>query len=166
MNITSDDGVRPVRVYVFVDFWNFCLSLPEQHKKLDWRLVGRFFADEAGKVINAGLPVSYEAMRVYGSYDPDMSKGSGFRHWFSNFLSAVPGVHTTFLPRQKIQSPPKCPVCHKTVSHCPSCKSDMRGTEEKGIDTAIVTDMMSLAWADVYDVAVLVSSDKDFIPVV
>ena len=41
----------------------------------------------------------------------------------------------------------------------------MRGTEEKGVDTRIVTDMMSLAWADNYDVAVLVSADRDFVPV-
>lgn len=42
----------------------------------------------------------------------------------------------------------------------------MRGTEEKGIDTRIATDMISLAWVDNYDVAVLVSSDRDFVPVV
>lgn len=42
----------------------------------------------------------------------------------------------------------------------------MRGTEEKGVDTAIATDVISLAWDDNYDVAVLVSSDRDFIPVV
>ena len=43
---------------------------------------------------------------------------------------------------------------------------DMRGTEEKGVDTHIATAMISLAWIDNYDVAVLVSSDRDFIPVV
>ncbi len=42
----------------------------------------------------------------------------------------------------------------------------MRGTEEKGVDTRIVTDMISLVWVGNYDVAVLVSSDRDFIPVV
>lgn len=41
----------------------------------------------------------------------------------------------------------------------------MRGTEEKGVDTRIVTDMIRLAWADGYDAAVLVSSDRDFVPV-
>ncbi len=41
----------------------------------------------------------------------------------------------------------------------------MRGTEEKGVDTRIVADMISLAWADAYDVAVLVSADRDFVPV-
>ncbi|MEX2230053.1 MAG: NYN domain-containing protein [Dehalococcoidia bacterium] len=39
-------------------------------------------------------------------------------------------------------------------------------TEEKGVDTAIVTDMIRLAWEDAYDIAVLVSSDRDFIPAV
>ena len=42
----------------------------------------------------------------------------------------------------------------------------MIGTVEKGIDTSIVTDMISMAWAKSWDVAILVSSDHDFIPVV
>ena len=42
----------------------------------------------------------------------------------------------------------------------------MRGTEEKGVDVRIATDMIKLAWVDNYDTAVLVSSDKDFIPLV
>ena len=42
----------------------------------------------------------------------------------------------------------------------------MRGTEEKGVDTRITTEMISLAWVNNYDVAVLVSSDRDFVPVV
>ena len=41
----------------------------------------------------------------------------------------------------------------------------MRGTEEKGVDVRLATDMISLAWVDNYDVAVLVSSDRDFVPV-
>lgn len=41
----------------------------------------------------------------------------------------------------------------------------MRGTEEKGVDTRIVTDMMSHAWADGYKVALLISADRDFIPI-
>ena len=40
----------------------------------------------------------------------------------------------------------------------------MRGTEEKGIDTRIATDLVSLAWEQAYDIAVLVSSDQDFVP--
>ncbi len=39
------------------------------------------------------------------------------------------------------------------------------GTEEKGVDVRMATDMISLARADNYHIAVLVSSDKDFVPV-
>ena len=41
----------------------------------------------------------------------------------------------------------------------------MRGTGEKGVDVRMATDMISLAWVDNYDIAVLVSSDRDFVPV-
>ena len=35
-------------------------------------------------------------------------------------------------------------------------------TIEKGIDVMLVTDLLNLAWEDLYDVAVLVSGDSDF----
>ena len=41
----------------------------------------------------------------------------------------------------------------------------MRGTEEKGVDVRMAIDMISLAWVDNYDIAVLVSSGRDFVPV-
>ena len=37
---------------------------------------------------------------------------------------------------------------------------------EKGIDTGLVTDLLKHAWEDTYDIAVLVSSDADYIPAV
>jgi uncharacterized LabA/DUF88 family protein len=40
------------------------------------------------------------------------------------------------------------------------------GWIEKGVDTAIVTDMLRLGWEDAWEVAMLVSSDTDFIPAV
>lgn len=167
---TKDKGANSLRVCVFVDFWNFTLSLRDTDKekfKPDWRLVGRLFAEEAGGLVDANLSFSYEAMYVYGSHDPDMKKSDTFLKWFSNTLNRMQGVCAVSKERRKIKSPPKClnPECRKEIPYCPSCNHDMRGTEEKGIDTLIVTDMIRLAWADAYDVAVLVSSDRDFIPV-
>ena len=37
---------------------------------------------------------------------------------------------------------------------------------EKGADVALVTDLLSLAWEDAYDLAILVSGDADFIKAV
>lgn len=167
-NKIKDKETRTLRVCVFVDFWNFTLSLKDKDEqfKSDWRLIGPLFAKEAGRLIDGDLSASYEAMHVYGSHDPDMKKAVGFLNWFSKTLNRMPGVYATSRARQKIKSPPKCPSCQKEVSFCPSCNSDMRGTQEKGIDTLIATSMIKLAWADVYNVAVLVSSDRDFVPVV
>ena len=83
-----------------------------------------------------------------------------------NTLATFPGVHVELLPRRKVRSGPVCPSCRSTVSRCPYCNADIRGTEEKGVDTRITTAMVSLAWIDNYDVALLVSPDRDFVPVV
>ncbi|MCY4047357.1 MAG: NYN domain-containing protein [Candidatus Dadabacteria bacterium] len=91
-------------------------------------------------------------------------KERNLRNWFENTLNRISGTHATLKHRQKVKSPPNCPVCQKTIPTCPHCNADMRGTQEKGIDTAMVTDMIKLAWANAYDVAVVVSSDRDFIP--
>ncbi len=40
----------------------------------------------------------------------------------------------------------------------------MRGAKEKGVDVQIATDMITLAWENTYDIAVLVSADSDFVP--
>ncbi|MCY4038009.1 MAG: NYN domain-containing protein [Hyphomicrobiales bacterium] len=167
---TKDNKAKPLRVCVFVDFWNFTLSLKNKKEnfKPDWSLIGRLFAEEAGKLADPNLLVSYEAMHVYGSHDPDMKKADKHLKWFYKVLNRMPGVRAVSKKRRKKKSPPKCPnpECMEKISQCPSCNHDMRGTEEKGVDTSIVTDMIRLAWADAYDVAVLVSSDGDFIPVV
>ena len=48
-----------------------------------------------------------------------------------------------------------------TCKHCGVTDSDI--PYQKGVDVAIVTDIMSLAFEDAYDVAVVVSGDNDFV---
>ncbi len=156
-----------IRVRVFVDFWNFSLELSRRDAafRTDWSKIGPMFASESAKLIDPGVLSTFEGMHVYGSFDPDKQQDSRLRNWFSNTLDKMPGVHVALLPRQKKISYPKCPVCQVEVTACESCGGDMRGTEEKGVDTRIVADMISLAWANAYDAAVLVSADRDFVPV-
>jgi uncharacterized LabA/DUF88 family protein len=49
---------------------------------------------------------------------------------------------------------------------CDRCKTETVFTVEKGVDSSIVADMMSLGWEDAYDIAVLLSSDADIKPAV
>ncbi len=49
---------------------------------------------------------------------------------------------------------------------CAKCGTTIDYTVEKGVDTSIVTEMISLAWEDAFDIAVLVSEDADLVPAV
>ena len=49
---------------------------------------------------------------------------------------------------------------------CPHCGKQIRRTVEKGVDTAIVVDLIQGAIDETYDRAVLVSGDADFVPAV
>lgn len=155
-----------VRVRVFLDYWNFTLDLRQAEAgfMIDWQPLGQCLAREALLTVDPTARVAYQGMSVYSSYNPT-GRNDPHHRWFMNTLRNIPGVYGTILPRQRRGAGPVCPACHREIPECPQCGSDLRGTEEKGVDTAMVTDMISLAWTDNYDVAVLVSSDQDFIPV-
>jgi uncharacterized LabA/DUF88 family protein len=154
-----------IRVRIFVDFWNFSLCLRRQDDafRVDWKPVAPTLLAETGKLL--GMTVSFEAMHVYGSYDPGKPADVKLRNWFTNVLDRMPGTHVELFERQKKRNHPKCPHCQWEAKTCDECDGDMRGTEEKGVDTHIVKDMISLAWEGAYDVAVLVSNDRDYVPV-
>lgn len=155
------------KIRIFVDFWNFSLSLRRQDDSfmLDWQKVAPVLTSEAAQIVGTTGSHVFEAMHVYGSYDPAKPDDAKFRNWYSTWLDRQPGVHTVLLERQRKKNYPKCPACQIEATHCQSCGSDLRGTEEKGVDTRIATEMISLAWSNSYDTAVLVSSDRDFVPV-
>ena len=165
--VDSSTHTIKFRIRIFIDFWNFSLALREHDDtfRVNWTPIGNLLTKEAGRIIDTNTIASFEGMHVYGSYDPNKPEDAKLKNWFSNWLDKQPGIHTTILPRQRKKGYPKCPKCHKETTHCVACGSDMRGTEEKGVDTSIVKDMISLAWVNAYDVAVLVSADRDFVPV-
>jgi hypothetical protein len=166
-SIAQGSPLSRLRVRIFVDFWNFSLSLRDKDDdfRVDWKPVGQLFTIEAGKLVDPSANAVFEGMHVYSSIDPNKSQDTKLKNWLMNTLDKMPGMHVVVQERQKKRSFPKCPACQGEVQNCPSCSTDMRGTEEKGVDTRIVTDMISLAWSDAYDVAVLVSADRDFVPV-
>ena len=168
MNKHHDESVAEhrVRIRVFIDFWNFELSIKKVRSdfRINWHSLDLHLSREALRVIDETAHVDYQGMNVYGSYNIDHDQK--LHSWATRTLDTIPGVHVTMVPRRRRYTGPTCPACHQVVSQCPKCNADMRGTEEKGVDTRIATGMISLAWVKNYDVAVLVSSDRDFVPVV
>ena len=154
------------RVRVFVDFWNYTLSMRDADAEFrtDWAKLGPVLARAAAAVVDTATAGEYQGLNFYGSYDPDSDRDRRLHRWATTVVDTFPGVSVSIVPRQRKRSPPACPACHSEVAQCPACGADMRGTEEKGVDVRMATDMISLAWADNYDIAVLVSSDRDFVP--
>lgn len=161
------------RMRVFVDFWNLQLTFNEKEAKakgtpvaterfpIDWLRFPRIITTEAAKLL--GTPCAYEGTAIYTSYNKKTDKK--FFRWATDWLDRQPGIQVTCSERQP-KRPPKCPSCHKPIEACPHCSEPVLGTVEKGVDTAIVTDMIRLAWETAYEVAVLVSSDRDLVPAV
>jgi uncharacterized LabA/DUF88 family protein len=155
-----------MRTRIFIDFWNLQLTVNEytgRNFNIDWRKLSPRLIAEAGTCLGSAL--QFDGTNVYLSYNPKTSAGRKLRDWSLNVLDRFPGIGVIAKKRQ-IVSAPRCPACHTLIKVCPHCSARMVGTGEKGIDTAIATDMIRLAWENAWDVAVLVSSDKDFIPVV
>ena len=160
----------PIVVRAFVDFWNFHLSLTRWRRRFrfDWSRLGPSLAKEVEalwRVSGRAGRVQYGGLHLYISYNPAAPHDEGLCKWARNVLGRFEGVHL-LLKARRPKDAPSCPACHAKVATCPCCKASMHRTTEKGMDTAIVTDMVRLAWEDRWHAAVLVSADGDFVPAV
>ena len=172
--MSEDVGSHPGnRIRLFVDYWNLQLTLNERQSafsgtdarfEIDWQKLPAVLA--ARCAVACGLSdYRYEGASVFASYNPRSSKDKNFKHWITTWLDRQPGVQVVLKERQP-RGPPRCQHCHRPITDCPHCGTKLAGTVEKGVDTAIVTDMIRLAWEQAYDVAVLASSDSDLVPAV
>ena len=156
------------RVRVFVDYWNFQLTLNERSGKerflVDWRGLGPWLARVACESVNITCH-SFEGVIVYASFNPKTDESKKFRSWVTNWLGRPPGVAVRCLERRP-RAGPRCSACHREITVCPHCSETISPTQEKGVDTLIATDMIRLAWEGAYDLAVLATLDADLVPAV
>ena len=167
MPVDDPIRVRRHRVRLFVDFWNCTLAMRDVDEafRTGRSRLGPALARAAATIVDAAAVGEYQGLNFYGSHDPARAADRKLHRWATTVVDTFPGVSVSIVPRQKKRSPPVCPTCRTAVRTCPACGADMRGTEEKGVDVRMATDMISLARADNYDMAVLVSSNRDFVPV-
>jgi uncharacterized LabA/DUF88 family protein len=157
-----------MRVRVFVDFWNFQLTWTERSKgsQCDWTRLAAVFCQKASTILaSANLAsLSLEETRVYAGYEA--GRENKLKSWLHNFLDRQPGIRVFTSERHWKRHPVHCRNCGSELFDCPSCGAPFGRAAEKTTDARIVTDLIGLAWEDAYDAAILVSSDKDFIPAV
>lgn len=157
------------RVRVFVDFWNFQLQWNDRTSKApcDWPMLPRELVRGAQAAMNTAgnaALLELEETRVYASYGTTNPAETNLRKWLDSFLDRQPSFRVFAKERRSQFKPIHCTHCDTEITHCPKCSEQLQRSIEKGVDTAIITDMLSLAWENAYDVAILVSSDADLVP--
>ena len=157
-----------MRVRLFVDYWNFQLTWNERTAKqrCDWGRLPSVFCAEAERALSiSGLgALTLEETRVYAGYEA--GRENNLKNWLHNFLDRQPGVRVFTSERHWRKHSVHCRACDKEHEKCPACGAPFGRAAEKTVDARIVTDVVGLAWEGAYDVAILVSGDKDFIPAV
>lgn len=174
MSQVSQQNLIPLKTRIYIDFWNYEVTMQELAVHADgakfltnWFALPNVLIAEASRVICPTGPqfLQYDKCVVVGSYVP--TTDTGLFNWANTILAKVPGVIPIFLPRVRKLSGPRCTgLSHHEVRTCPTCQASMLGYQEKGIDTRIATEMLDAGLQDSCDVIILVSADKDFIPVV
>lgn len=109
----------------------------------------------------------YYNVRLIQSYDP---QSYAKQSRFLSELTRIPSFE--FRPGRLVKRPInyKCPKCKIEVNPptCAKCGNPLptESLTEKGVDVFLATDMVSKAFDNLYDTAILVSRDGDFVPAV
>jgi uncharacterized LabA/DUF88 family protein len=150
------------KTMIFVDYWNFQLSMSNRANEnifLKWELLPKWFITKAQELFDTRL--TFQGIKLYLSFSP---ADTGLKKW-ANKIDGFPGFGVIAKERRPAKFP-RCPKCYQFVDTCPHCSGSMTSTIEKGVDTALVTDLLGLAWEHAWKVAILITSDRDFIPAV
>lgn len=167
-----------MRAIVFVDYWNVQLTLQHEDAKalsvdtnnhrfnIDWFNLGLWITKKVEdflKETDPQITISHQETRVYTSTNPN--DNGRYKQWAINILGKKPGIRVFCLDRKEKKNQ-NCSCCYKPVDQCPHCKEKIVETQEKGVDTLLVTDLLSLGLDKSYDVAILISQDSDMKPAV
>ena len=156
-----------MRVRLFVDFWNLQITWNQVHGR-DGRRPRIPWEATLPEVLtkHANADGVYHGCHVYASVNPRSAADAGLRR----FLHAMQGFvgYRVTVKERKPRGPYRCPdpACREPVRACPSCGGTLHRTVEKGVDTALVTDLIQAAIDELFDIAILVTADADFVPAV
>jgi uncharacterized LabA/DUF88 family protein len=159
-----------LRVRIFVDFWNFQLCWNDMHAHtgnvvpIPWRDLPQVLTSEAAK----GQPSKFAGIQVYASVNVTRTKDRNLNKWLHHTLASYTGYTVDVRERKPRHQTIRCQEenCKASISNCPSCNAPLRTAGEKGVDAAIITDLVASAFDDNYDMGVLVSGDADIAPAV
>jgi uncharacterized LabA/DUF88 family protein len=157
-----------MNVKIFIDFWNMQLSWNEYHSNLGaTKRVPIPWETKLTPVLLSKIDGStYAGTHVYASINPRSAEDRKLNS-FLQIMDMFPG-YKVIVKERKSAKPIKCSNegCRKAIISCPHCGKEVIRTVEKGIDTSIAIELFHFALDNVYDTAILISDDQDFVPAV
>lgn len=155
-----------MRVKIFIDFWNLQISWNEYHKKMDSSNIKLPWGDKLKQVLlnKLGDNCVYAGTHIYASVNPSNPSDRKLKAFLQN-LDMNEG-YKVIIKDRKPSKPIYCNQCRNEITACPYCNNVLKRTIEKGVDTTIVIELLQYAIDNIYDKALLVSGDADFIPAI
>jgi hypothetical protein len=145
-------AVEKARIRIFVDFWNFQLNWNDYHKRqgtthtvpIPWKDA---FPLTLVTEVSKGEPSKFAGCHVYASVDPNSPKDRKLNKYLHHVLSSFAG-YSVIVKERKPRGTIRCQSedCRKEIVICPHCQTQLRSTVEKGVDAAILTDLMTMAF--------------------
>lgn len=168
--------MKQLRAVIFVDYWNLQLNwnrrfqVRGQGLRLDWHKVSPVIGQEAETILRMstgeGISVAVVETRIYASVNRQDPSEVRMENWLRSRIARIQGHHVQVRSRRLQTRVCRCRACAHEFSVCPSCGQEMQHASEKGVDASVVTDMLALGLDGAYDIAILVSQDADYLPVV
>ena len=158
-----------MKVTIFIDFWNLQLSWNEYHRRIGATDPIRIPWDKKlPQVLIKHLDPAaiYAGTHVYASINPKSPNDRKLNAFFQ-IMDTFTGYKVIVKERKPAKNI-RCTNegCRRDILVCPYCNKELVRTVEKGVDTSIAIELFHYALEDVYDKAILVSNDADFVPAV
>jgi len=158
-----------MKVKIFIDFWNLQLSWNEYHDSLGATTRVKIPWEKSLPQVllnRIGEDSEYAGTHVYASINPKSPMDRRLNSFLQR-MDLFPG-YKVIVKERKPAKPIKCSNegCRKEITHCSYCNKELIRTVEKGVDTSIAIELFHFALDNVYDKAILISNDEDFIPAI
>jgi uncharacterized LabA/DUF88 family protein len=135
--------------------------------RLRCQFLGRISQQFWSRRLRKASPQSLPEFTSTASVNSNSEKDRKLSGWLHHSMAGLTG-YIVDVRERKPRKTVKCQEenCRTPITSCPVCKKPLKGTVEKGIDAAVITDLITLAFDDNYDLAVLICGDADYAPAV
>jgi uncharacterized LabA/DUF88 family protein len=146
------------RIKIFIDFWNVVINARSRCKNFDVRVHWDKLVDHLISHTRQGYfdetTGELAGCYIFGSKSQSNAQQSSFVQKVLDQYGSHPGLFFNFAER----------VTKQTTAKCSTCDEPVRVSSESGVDVLLTVEMIKHAIMREHEYLALVSSDRDFIP--